>query len=61
MAWLSAPAHGDTIVAEEACGLWIARVEVQKIGGEAIAWRNCEPGDDVFARLVRAARAHCAV
>ena len=37
-----------------------ASVTVATRGGEALRWHGCTPGDNVFAKLVRAAREHCA-
>lgn len=56
MAWVSKTVDGDTIVAESDK----ARVEVETRGGNATKWRGCVPGDNVFAKLVKAAREHCA-
>jgi hypothetical protein len=57
MIWVSKTPNGDKITAEECHGV---SVTVATRGGEARHWRGCTPGDNVFARLVRAAREHCA-
>lgn len=56
MAWVSKTKDGETIIAE-AGG---ARVEVAVRGGNVTAYRNCTPGDHIFAKLAKAAREHCA-
>ena len=57
MIWISKSHDGERITAEEWHG---EGVTVATRGGEAVHWRGCKPGDNVFARLVKAARAHCA-
>ena len=57
MIWTSKSPDGERITSEEWHG---QRVTVSTRGGEALQWHGCKPGDNVFARLVKAARKHCA-
>lgn len=61
MAWVSLTQDGERIVSEaRISGSCIARVDVFTKGGNLAYCRNCKPGDDLFRKLVRAARVHCA-
>lgn len=55
MAWVSKSLDGQYIKAESKG----ASVTVETIGGNAVLWSNCKPGDNIFAKLVKEARYHC--
>jgi uncharacterized protein (DUF1697 family) len=56
MSWISKTLDGETVIAE----LGNARVEVFVRSGNVFFYKGCIPGDHIFARLVKAARQHCA-